>query len=155
MTQLQTKIKDYVVEFKPSNRGESTRPSMYVTKEFAMTVLAARKDRSAKDIIVFDEEGNFRESIEKSDITRVRKADEKEAESRNTVGPMVCEYGTRHPHLGNRGFQDCNCYQRFQVESFTFEKIIKKLFPAVKHSMQITQEMQFAVDRHVKSLKTK
>lgn len=155
MNQLQTKIKDHVIEFRPSSRGESTRPNMYVTKEFAMTVLLARKDRSAKDITVFDESGNFHESIEKSEIRSVRRIDEKEAGSRGVIGPMVCEYGTRHPHLGNQGFQDCNCYQRFQVESFKFERIIKKLFPAVDHSVDITQEMQFAVDRYIKSLKTK
>lgn len=146
-------IKDHVVEFKASMRGESTRPSLYVTSSVAQKILLLRKDPKVKDIEFFEDDGTFRESIEKFDIKSVRRMGVADVDRVSRGGSLVCGYGTRHPHLGREGFEECSCMHRFGgMYEFEFGKFIRTLFPEVNYSSDITPYMQSAAQARLKEM---
>lgn len=55
----------------------------------------------------------------------------------------VCDYGTRHMHLGGRGFEECNCQQKFGVPPFIFDKHMRQMYPnRYEYPTDITFRMQ-------------
>jgi len=144
---LDETIRDWVVEFK-APRGESPRKSLYVSENAASALSKALQKQGQKFIELHDDTGNFIELLDKQEIKGVRRSGDIERDVERFV---VCEYGTRHPHLGKRGFEDCRCCDRFKVPPLQFYRVVREKYPEVDYDHDITPEMQNGLERLAKA----
>lgn len=132
----------FLLDFKKPSNEESARKSIVLTEE-AAKLLSQQLKGKERFIDRLNSDGNFEETIDKYTIAGIRPAQEKESTQNDTDMSAVCEYGTRHPHRGKLGFEECNCYEKFnKISPFHFEKLVRKYYPKVEYSVDITPEMQ-------------
>lgn len=128
----------FILEFKKQAGEDCARKPMYLSAAAAEAMAAQLKNKE-RSIERLDDKGHFLELIDKYEIRGIRKIGENEG--RSAVGPMVCEYGTRHPHKGKLGFEDCKCYDIYKILPMHFERLAKEMF-GVTYGMDITEYMQ-------------
>ena len=136
---LATEIKDFVILFKPEARGDAPRVPMRITRAKAEKLDALLGRSTVKFITIRDDDGNYQETIEASSIKRVAKVGTEESSA--GYMKMVCDYGTRHPHKGKDGFEDCKCVEKFKVSGFEFWERMKGLYKEIEYSSDITKTM--------------
>lgn len=136
---LSTALKDYVIEFRAENRNDSPRESIRITTAQAEALNAALKKGAARYIDLVDDEGFYRETLETRLIRGIRKYD---TEFINAGMSAVCEFGTRHPHKGKVGFEECTCGNKFKVPPVVFKRLVREKFEQVEYASDITEFMQ-------------
>lgn len=142
MNHLQSEVKDWIIEFRSENRSEAPRNSIYITSRQAQLLMDALKNGNAKFIDLPDDEGFTKEMVETRLIRSVRKVSKER--DLTSVRNMICDYGTRHPHLGKEGFEECRCQDKFKVPPFMFDKYMRKRYPnSYMYTKDITPEMQY------------
>ena len=63
----------------------------------------------------------------------------------------VCEFGGRHKHVSGVGFEDCACGREYGgVAPIVFELTLRKMFPSVNYSSDITPVMKQKMRQYFK-----
>jgi len=163
MSQLTTNVKNFVIEFKSPDRNESPRQRIFVTEQIAMEVLRMKKDPKIRDIDFFDEDGSFKEFIDKNEIRTVKRVGGQE--ERSDGGMMFrCDYGGIHPYNTSG---TCACREKFGgVYAFEFfitlNRLLNRYYPEVLEKLpypskkicyphQVTDSMRELVSNYIKS----
>ena len=129
---------EYVLDFKRLPGEDYTRATIRVSQHVADSIFSQLKNRE-KHIELHDERGNFVELLSKQEVKGIRKADDVTASEDMFA---VCDYGTRHPHHGKEGFEECECKLRFGQPPIIFYRQIRQMFPNVDYDSDITEDMQ-------------
>ena len=140
MNMLTAGVKDFVMEFRSDNKYSPPRRSIRLARYQAEAMNKVLK-RGVKYIELHDEKGNYIETLETRSIKGIKLfgANEEQASTRSAV----CDYGTRHPHMGKEGFEECECRKKFSgLLGFQYRNILDKHFPGVEYSSDITPEMR-------------
>lgn len=143
---IDSQKKEFIIEFK-NYKGAEPREPLTVTRGTAELIRAFQHDPKAKVIDLYDEHGEFVECLDKSDLKGVKRIGKEWGSIVNSeIGPMVCEFGTRHPHRGKEGFEDCHCSDRFNgVSPFTFTGLLQDHFPNIHYPSDIMPATQLAM----------
>ena len=118
MKQLTTKHKGFILEFKYS----SAREAEMIDSDEANGIMDALQDKSVKYIERSDENGNFKELLDKKEIKGVKKMHTESAEDKDKR--WICGWG--YPHEMHEGVYidektgktewtalNCGCAERF------------------------------------------
>lgn len=155
MKLLPEKRKKFILEFKAPNFKEDPRPAIYISEIGAENLRYALANKDLKFIDLHNDEGDFIETISKSDIKGIRRLDEQTEQVKNDdyIRYAVCEYGTPHKYLGKQGFESCYCAKRFSnICGMTFERICHEKY-GTNYSTDITPEIQEEMEKICKDFK--
>jgi hypothetical protein len=107
---LQNGVKDYAIQFKRIG-GQEPRPEKRITLDQANMFKSILGDRNKRFIDFHDENGNYIETINKGDISRIyRLSDSSLNDGKRYVH---CGFGIKH-EIKNGDF-DCSCEKDFGI----------------------------------------
>ena len=136
---------EFVLEFKKMQGDDSPRRPLMLSSAAADAMRVQLKGRE-KHIERHDKDGKFIEMIDKNEIKGIRMANQDSEKDFQRYA--ICDYGTRHPHKGREGWEDCECDKRFVgMSTFQYRKILEKNYPEVEYSGDITEEMQHEMEK--------
>ena len=108
-----SEVKTHMIIFKDS------RPSEYITRAKCDGLVRVMKDRSVTYIEMKNDDGSFKELIEKREIKEIVTATQL-LESPETTR-WICDYGSRHP-MNVWPADACGCKEKFKCYGFQMEE---------------------------------